>query len=266
MEFGPLAAARHFPDCRRGRTRSDDHDPSASVLCGKTGRESAGSRLADRDLRGLPAIFRSTAGPAIGSHRPQAAAAGEPGGNLRRIPDHGVCALAMDLICGARHRRMHRREPFAGASLHLRCHRAKGSREIVRHYRHCVRTRVPDRTGRFRIARQVRLSLSDLRRRGAVGHQHPQHLSPVAGGNAGRSGEGPVWTRRKAALSSPVGRIRRIFPATGTGDEAVAIFQFCVRLLDVHRGHAAGSRTPPDLGWPSLLVRSRSDTPGPSPG
>ena len=215
MEFGPLSSARYFPDRRRGRTRSDDHDPLAAVLCGKTGRQPAGSRLADRDLRALPALFRSSVGAPVGSHRAQAAAAGEPGGNLRRISDHRVCAVAMDPVCGARHRRLHRRESFPGASLHLRCHRAQGSREIVRHHRHCVRTRVPDRAGGFRIARQVRLSVSDLRRSGVVGHQHPDHVSLAAGCAAGGSREGPLRTRRQTALPGPMGRLRRIFPPAG---------------------------------------------------
>ena len=186
MEFGPLSAARHFPDCRRGRPRSDDHDPPAAVLCRKDGRQRDRSRLADRDLRGLPAVFRSYAGAPVGSHGAQAAAAGEPGGNLRRISGDGICAVAMGIVPGARHRRIDGRESVAGAGLHLRRHEAEGSREIVRHHRHRVRDGVPDRAGDFRVAGQVRLSLSDFRRGGHVGHQHPDHLSLAAGGIAGR--------------------------------------------------------------------------------
>ena len=214
----------------------------------KLGASPERSRLADRDLRGLPAVFRSSAGPPVGSHRAQAAAAGEPGGNLRRISDHGVCAVAVDLVCGARHRRVHGRESFSRAGLHLGRHRAQGSREIVRHHRHRLRPGVPDRTGDFRIARQVRLSLSDLRRRGAVGHQHPDYVSSVAGGQPAGAGKGHRGPGGKRLSLVQWGAYAEYFRQPSSGDEAVAVFQFCVRLLDVHRGHAAGSRTPADLG------------------
>ena len=184
-------APLRVPDRGGGRPGSHHHDPAAAVLRGAHGRQPVPGRLADRHLRGLPAGVGPDSRPTVRHDGPQTAAHRQPDRHLHRLHRHRLRSQPVGAVPGARHRRCDGGKPVAGAGLHRRRHAPRGARQVVRHHRHRVRARIPDRPGGLGTAGRLRLPAADLRGRGAVGDQRRDHVAAAPGGDAGRQPGAP---------------------------------------------------------------------------